>query len=66
MTVQIKVQSFPLFAVNCIKINDGVSFNKNCLFCQRCINICPNNAFLLKNKEIIQYKPDFKRIIKTI
>ena len=52
--------------VGCIKINEEISFSDNCLFCKRCINGCTNNAFLLKNKKVIQYKPDFKNILKEI
>ena len=46
--------------VGCIKIDKTASYTKDCLFCQRCINICPKNAFTYKNKELSQYKPRFK------
>ncbi|WP_455537945.1 EFR1 family ferrodoxin [Terrisporobacter sp.] len=55
-----------LCPVGSIKISDNVSFSDGCLFCQRCINNCPNNAFLLKNKKIVQYKPNFKNILITM
>ena len=46
--------------LGCIKIDKVASYTKDCLFCQRCINICPKNAFTYKNKELSQYKPRFK------
>ena len=46
--------------VGCIKIDKVASYTKDCLFCQRCINICPKNAFTYKNKKLSQYKPRFK------
>ena len=49
----------------CIKIDNGVSHTKECIFCQRCLNICPKNAFLYKDKEISQYKPRFKELEKS-
>jgi ferredoxin len=40
-----------------IKICPDLKINNKCTFCQRCINKCPKNAFLYKNKPIIQYNP---------
>ena len=51
--------------VGCIKIDNGVSHTKECIFCQRCINICPKSAFLYKDKELSQYKPRFKELEKS-
>lgn len=39
-----------------IKISPELTINNDCTFCQRCINACPKNAFLYKEKPIIQYK----------
>lgn len=43
-----------------IKVFPKLTINNNCTFCQRCINICPKNAFLYKGKAIDQYKPNLK------
>lgn len=32
-------------------------FGRNCIFCMRCINICPSNAILYQNRQCEQYKP---------
>lgn len=41
-----------------IKIQPKLKINNKCTFCQRCIHSCPKNAFVYKDKPIIQYKPD--------
>ena len=33
----------------CIKIENGVTFNTDCVFCQRCMCSCPKEAFLYKD-----------------
>lgn len=38
-----------------IKILPELNINNDCTFCQRCINMCPKNAFRYKGKDIIQY-----------
>ncbi|MFD3157753.1 EFR1 family ferrodoxin [Haloimpatiens sp. FM7330] len=48
-------------AKNCptgnINIEDGeITFNSSCISCQRCLHICPVNAFLYKKKHFKQYK----------
>lgn len=52
--------------VNCIKITDRATFNSNCIFCQRCMCNCPNEAFLYKNKKFIQYRPNFREYNKSL
>lgn len=47
--------------VQSIKINDKVTFKKDCLLCQRCMNSCPREAFVYKGKSFIQYNPDFDK-----
>lgn len=44
-----------------IKIEPNLKINNDCTFCQRCINSCPKNAFLYKNKPVIQYNPKGKK-----
>lgn len=40
-----------------IKIENGIiKFNKKCIACQSCLNICPKNAFYYRKKHFIQYK----------
>ncbi|WP_455542112.1 EFR1 family ferrodoxin [Intestinibacter sp.] len=51
--------------VKCIKVDHNLSYSRDCLFCQRCINICPQNAFLYKSKELDQYKLNMKSIKNT-
>lgn len=43
-----------------IKITPNLKIDNNCTFCQRCIHSCPKNAFLYKDKPVIQYKPKLK------
>ena len=38
---------------------------QDCCGCSACLNICPKNAFLYKDKEISQYKPRFKELEKS-
>ncbi|MCQ2969868.1 MAG: EFR1 family ferrodoxin [Clostridium sp.] len=44
-----------------IHVTDKVNFNDKCLLCQRCMNSCPRNAFLYKNKVYDKYQPNFKK-----
>ena len=44
-----------------INLSNKVSFNDKCLLCQRCMNSCPRNAFLYKNKVYDKYEPNFKK-----
>lgn len=48
---------------NSITIGPSLKIKDTCTFCQRCLNICPKNAFLYKGKNIDQYKPNFKQDI---
>lgn len=49
---------------NSITISPRLKIKDTCTFCQRCLNICPKNAFLYKGKNIEQYNPNFKQEIK--
>lgn len=43
-----------------ISVMPELRINNHCTFCQRCINSCPENAFMYKGRPIIQYKLDKK------
>lgn len=39
-----------------ITVGDDVEFREKCVYCLKCINTCPVNAFLYKNNKVEQYK----------
>ena len=48
---------------NIENIANTIMFRDNCIMCCRCINICPKNAILFKNKNFNQYKENIDLIM---
>lgn len=52
--------------VQSIKITNKAKFDDNCTLCQRCLCKCPTSAFVYKNKDIVQYNPNFRTAKKSL